>query len=155
MKKHEFSKDSTKPDPSKKTYILEMKDGTRQKITVPKEWKVSFGALFPGKDLNSGRSAMRFWEGNKENQRAVFTDVESFRDTDIGIEVERTQVTEQGITAKTELGDKHIVVRGEVKEWVNPDDPKAAKADPQFLRIEDKFKAANLDQAGSSKKRGR
>lgn len=126
-----------KDDTTKKTYILTMKDGSRQKITVPADWKVTFGALYPGKELNSGRSAIRFWEGNKDNQRAVFTDVEAFRDTDIGIEVETVRTHEQGIQAHTDLGEKTIVVRGEVREWVNPDDPKACKAAPEFLRLMD------------------
>lgn len=134
-----------------KTYILTMKDGERQKVTVPADWKVSFGAMYPGKEGNSGRSAMRFWEGNKENQRAVFTDVESFRDDSIGIEVERVKTHEQGIQAHTELGDKTIIVRGEVREWINPDDPKAMQADPQFLRLTDGTKSAGTQASKKHK----
>ena len=122
-------------DKGTKTYILNLKDGGRQRVTVPSDWKVSFGALFPSKDSNNGRTALRFWEGAKEHQRAVFADVESFRDTSIGIEEERTETHEQGIQADTELGKKTIIVRGQVREWINPDDPKASKAAPEFLRI--------------------
>lgn len=127
--------------PGMKTYILNMKDGTRQKVTVPADWKVTFGALYPGKDHNSGRLGLRFWEGSsKDNQRAVIADVESFRDTSIQIEEERVRIHEEGVNAETPLGKKHIIVRGEIKEWVNPDDPKAAKADPEFLAISDATK---------------
>lgn len=117
----------------KKTYILNMRDGSRQRITVPAEWKLTFGPICPGsKDgsLNSsGAIALRLWEGAKENQRAAFTGVESFRDASIEIEEERTQVSEQAVRAKTPLGEKDIIMRGEVREWVDPDAPQSAKAE--------------------------
>lgn len=118
-----------------KTYILNMNDNTRQKVTVPAEWKVTFGALWPSSTNNNGRSALRFWEGNKENQRAVFTDVASFRDDSIQMEVEVVDAKEQALVAKTEFGDKTVIVRGETRQWMNPDDPKAQQAAPQFLRL--------------------
>ncbi len=118
-----------------KTYMLSMRDGSRQKVTVPAKWRVTFGALYPGKEGNSGKSALRFWEGNKENQRAVFTEVESFRDMSIQIEVEQTQSNEHVGIVKTELGDKNVVMRAEVKQWVNPDDPKTQANGLQVLRL--------------------
>ncbi len=103
------------------TYLLELKGGERQKITVPSAWKVTFGLFAPGSQDNRGRSALRFYEGSKENQRAVFCDVESFRDMSIAIEVEITKTQDETLSKETPEGLKHFVVSATVKEWRNPD----------------------------------
>ena len=117
-----------------RTYILNMKDGSRQKITVPTTWRVTFGALYPGKDLNSGKSAMRFYEKTKDNQRMVVTEVESFRDSSVEIEIEVVRSSDQAAKVQTPAGEKTVIMRGEVREWVDPDDPKQTSSEVQFLR---------------------
>lgn len=120
----------------KRTYILNMRDGTKQKITVPKNWKLTFGPLVPGsKDGNvNSRDALvlRIYEGNKDNQRAVFTDVASWRDTnDLQIEVEKVDTQQKGVRVNVEgEGEKIIQANMEVRQWVNPDEPR--KADIRF-----------------------
>lgn len=113
----------------KRTYILNMKDGTKQKITVPQNWKLTFGPLVPGSKDGSMNSrdalVLRIYEGNKDNQRAVFTGVESWRDTmDLEIQVERVQSKQQA--ARVDIpgeGQKDVIANMEVRQWVDPDKP--------------------------------
>lgn len=113
----------------KRTYILNMRDGTKQKITIPVGWRLTFGPLVPGsKDgTTNGRDALvlRVYEGTKDNQRAVFTGVESWRDTkDLQIEVEQVQQKQQ--MARVDIpgeGQQDVAVRMETRHWVDPDKP--------------------------------
>lgn len=118
-----------KPEAGMTTYILNMKDGTRQKITVPSSWKVTFGALFPSKDSNNGRTALRFWEGSKDSghQRAVIADVDSYRDESLNIQVEVTRSQDQVGRVEVPGGEKQVIMRAEVKEWIHPDRPESGK----------------------------
>jgi hypothetical protein len=74
-----------------KTYEVETVDGGKRRITIPASWKVTFGPLIPGVQQDRyGRNrrypiALRIYE-SKEQQRAIFTDVASFRDTSIVVE---------------------------------------------------------------------
>lgn len=119
------------------TYLLEMKDGSRKKLTVPSSWKLSFGPLVPGsKDGNynsSGALVLRIWEGSKDNQRAVITGVTAFRDMSLPVMDEITQVHEEVLAKQTDQGEKQFIVRGEVKEWVNPDEPRPLNKEFQRL----------------------
>lgn len=119
----------------KRTYILNMKDGTKQKITIPGNWKMTFGPLVPGsKDFNhnsAGALVLRIYEGNKDNQRAVFTGVESWRDTsELAIEVEQVQEKQQ--MASVDIpgeGKKDVAVRMETRQWIDPDKPMYARTE--------------------------
>lgn len=108
------------------TYFLSMRDGTKQKITCPTKWKITFGPLVPGsKDGNlngSGATSLRFYDGT--HQKAVFTGVESFRDMSIGIEVEVEKVQQETFYKDAEDGEKkQVIVEGRTREWINPDAP--------------------------------
>lgn len=115
--------------PEFKTYLLTMEDGKRKKVTVPASWKVTFGPLVPGgKDTNynsRGALSLRFWEG-KDLQRAVFTGVASFRDQSIGIEEEIIRSEEQVFTKEVDGEERNFVAQAVVREWQNPDAPRAA-----------------------------
>ena len=115
------------------TYILEMKDGKRKKITVPSSWKVTFGLFAPGAVGNAGKSALRFYEGSKENQRAVFMEVESFRDMSVPLEEEITKTQDEILSKDTPEGRKQFVVSASVKEWRNPD--KQASPGSEFMSL--------------------
>jgi hypothetical protein len=70
----------------KKEYLVERKSG-KFIVEVPDDWKVTFGAMAPGgKNPYSGHGGwtLRFYE-TKEKQRAVFTDVVSFRDLSLPV----------------------------------------------------------------------
>jgi hypothetical protein len=108
----------------KRTYLLEMSDGTRKKVTVPAAWKVTFGAFQPGSPSGSSQAhapTIRFYEGSKENQRAVITGVQGFRDMSIGIEEEIVNTQEETFSRETPEGVKNVAMNVAVKTWVNPD----------------------------------
>lgn len=107
------------------TYLLIMKDGSKQKITCPTKWTLTFGPLCPGtKEFNgSSQTSLRIRDG--QHQKAVFTGVESFRDMSMGIEQEVNQTKEETFFREDEAGQKkQVIVQGTVKEWVNPDAPR-------------------------------
>ena len=74
-----------------RTYEIVTSRG-RQRITVPDTYKVTFGAVVPGSaksagsSYNSGGWGLRIWE-SADKQRAVFSDVVSFRDLSIPLEI--------------------------------------------------------------------
>lgn len=117
----------------KRTYVLNMTDGTKQKITVPADWKLTFGPLVPGSKGESGHNGrealvLRIYEGNKDNQRAVFVGVQSWRDTqDLSIEVEKVDHQQQAVKVSVEgQGEKIVQANMEVRQWIDPDQPQPA-----------------------------
>ena len=109
-----------------KTYIITHEDGTRRRITVPEEWKVTFGPATRG-DRGGNRPgtlkmpmALRFYE-SETKQRAIFTDVTSFRDASIKIEEEKVRVEEKDGYTECEGVRKRTTFQATVKEWINPD----------------------------------
>lgn len=125
-----------KPD---KTYILELKDGNTRQIVIPSHWKMTFGNVVPyaGKDARHGeyRVALRLYEGNKENLRAVMTDVVSIRDKSIAILEKRTQVQRQGTQKRTPQGMKDVIVEARVTEWIDPDEEHNTAIPEEFLQL--------------------
>jgi len=104
-------------------YIIEHDNGTRSRITVPENWKVTFGPAVKG--FNSGDNtyrkvpmALRFYESDTK-QRAIFTDVKSFRDASIQIEREEVKVQEKAGFMECEGVRKRTVFQATVKEWVS------------------------------------
>lgn len=75
-----------------RTYVCKLVDEKFRKIVVPASWKASFGPVMLPVTQRNGHTfgvALRFWEGNKDNQRALYSDVVAFHDTTI-TEVEHT-----------------------------------------------------------------
>lgn len=108
----------------KVTYLLTMQDGTKQKISCPKDWTITFGPLCPGsKEHNGSRQlALRLRDG--QNQKAVFTNVESFRDMSMQVEIEVVDTQYEQFSKKDENGqEKHFVAEARVKKWVDPEKP--------------------------------
>lgn len=108
-----------------KTYIITHEDGTRRKITVPESWKVTFGPASRGERKNNTHNlkmpmALRFYESDTK-QRAIFTDVVSFRDASIKIEEEKVRVEEKDGFTECEGVRKRTTFQATVKEWINPD----------------------------------
>ena len=111
------------------TYLLNMKDGTRQKITCPTEWTVTFGPLTPGsKDSNNGYHGIALRIRDGQRQKAVFTGVESFRDMSMAVEVELIKSKEEVFFREEDGERKQVVVNGSIKEWSNPDAPGTREA---------------------------
>lgn len=62
------------------------------RVTIPAEWKVTFGAFQPDKYGNA-QPALRIYEAENK-QRACFVNVQSFFDT--SLEIKREVVLESG-----------------------------------------------------------
>ncbi len=123
----------------KKTYILELRNGNTRKITIPSSWKMTFGNVVPfnsrGMGGGEGKVALRLYEGNKENLRAVMTDVTAIRDSDIEIVERRTSVQRKTAQKETQKGMKDVVIEARMTEWVNPDAEDDGEMPQEFLRL--------------------
>ena len=74
--------------------ILIIKGESQQKITIPSEWKVTFGVPVGAKGMDIGRGRdVRIYEG--KDCRGVFTNVIEFRDLSIIVEEESTNIKGQ------------------------------------------------------------
>lgn len=127
----------------KTTYMIEFTDGKRKKITVPSSWKVTFGPVavrksgsvaLPYKDKMP--QALRFYE-SETKQRAIFTNVASFRDMSIEIHEERVSSQSKTGTIEIEGSRKIANFRTEMKEWINPDDEDAINAPARLIHNTD------------------
>ena len=107
------------------TYLIVHKDRTERKITVPSDWKVTFGPAAAGfsKGTSGGPTiplALRFYEDEKK-QRAIFTDVVSFRDLSIQTEIKKTSHQEKQGFMECDGQRKATTFSTTVEEWINPD----------------------------------
>lgn len=110
---------------TEKTYLITMEDGTEQQVTVPEEWKVTFGpAVVRGSGYKDTYKkmpmALRFYE-SETKQRAIFTNVTSFRDMDIKIRVKKTKVQEKEGFMEFEGKRKRTFFQARMQEWIDPD----------------------------------
>lgn len=128
------------------TYLLIMKDGTKQKITCPTKWAITFGPLCPGsKDFNgSSATSLRFRDGT--HQKAVFTGVESFRDMSMGIETEVNKTQQETFYKHDDESgeEKQVIVEGTIKEWVNPDAPTSRRTTTPSSNMPKLLAASNV-----------
>jgi hypothetical protein len=111
-----------------KTYLIHHKNGSKRKITVPESWKVTFGPAAKGMrtGTSSGNAlqiplALRFYESDTK-QRAIFTDVVSFRDTSIKIEELKEEIQEKDGYMECDGVKKRTTFQAKVRSWVNPDE---------------------------------
>ena len=126
-----------------KTYILELKNGNTRKITVPSTWKMTYGSVVPytAKAAASQQGAradyaLRLYEGNKDNLRAVYTDVVAIRDASIQTVERRTSVQRKKVQKMTDQGLKDFHVEARMTEWVDPDNEDDSRPVPEeFLRL--------------------
>lgn len=113
-------------DEGKKTYILTLRNGELRKVTVPANWKLTFGPTVPYAGKATGYdhgTALRFYEGSsKENLRAAFTDVMAFRDAAMEVQERKTEIKQEVVAMQSEGGSKSAVVEARITTWVNPDD---------------------------------
>lgn len=132
----------------KTTYLVEFVNDTKKKITVPSNWKVTFGPIVRSATSNPTSErwreknpvALRFYE-HDTRQRAIFTGVKSFRDMSIKIEEERITTQNKVGSIDIEGAKKNVNIKAETREWVNPDDldevndPKRLVADENILDV--------------------
>lgn len=116
------------------TYLLDLHNGAVRKVDVPSNWKVTFGPTIPYSGKYTGRdggTALRFYEGNKENLRAVFTDVIAFRDASIAVLDKKVSTQQKVVHEDTPQGGRNVVVTAVTSEWV---DPNAESNEPNPMR---------------------
>lgn len=109
-------------------YIIEKEDGTYMKVSVPRSWKVTYGPIWMPTGKGSGHTnemkyCLRFWEGAKENQRAMFAKVKSFRIDEIEIEEQFSTTEERVVYEDTGQGRKQHTVQVKKTEWRDPLNP--------------------------------
>lgn len=124
----------TRSDPENKTIVMLLNGGGMRKITIPTDWKVTFGSVMPSNKGYEGHKgwALRIYR-TKEDQRAIFTDVKSFYEETLQIEEKVTRTKSQRVNRETPTGVRSAVVQAKVSEWrpINGlDDP---EADEEFL----------------------
>jgi hypothetical protein len=107
------------------TYLIVHEDGTERKITVPSDWKVTFGPAAKGINKAAHQNfkiplALRFYEAETK-QRAIFTDVVSFRDLSIKTEVKRISTQEKQGFMECDGKRKATTFQAKTEEWVDPD----------------------------------
>lgn len=122
-----------------KTYILELKGGGLRRLTVPANWRVTFGPLIGGQKgsyENHGVLALRFYESENQ-QRAIFTDVRCFRDASIPIEEQVTKIDRKVAQKMTPQGARDVHVEARVTQWVNPDVPSDTPDEFKRLPLDD------------------
>ena len=111
-----------------KTYLIVHENKEETQVDVPANWKVTFGpAVIRGaqKGFNGQKMpmALRFYESDTK-QRAIFTDVVSFRDMSIPIRVKKKSTQSKDGFIQCDGVKKATQFRATVEEWVNPDEPK-------------------------------
>jgi hypothetical protein len=68
-----------------RTYLIETSDKNALQIEIPEDWKVTYGPVTPGsKSYGGDNYALRIYESDTK-QRAIFTNVRSFRDLSIPV----------------------------------------------------------------------
>lgn len=122
-----------------KTYILEIGQNRRlKKVTVPASWKITYGYACPGSAQVGTQNplVLRFYEGNKENLRALFDDVRCVRDSSIKVEEQVIKSKAENLYRETPNGRKVVQAEARIREWRNPDDPGAdVESDQDFLQL--------------------
>lgn len=105
-----------------RTLLIKKKDDTELQIDIPEEWKVTFGPAAAGIARSEGRVplALRIYETEKL-QRAIFTDVESFRDMSIPIREKRINTQTKDGFVEVDGARKRTSFQAQTMEWVNPD----------------------------------
>lgn len=121
-------------------YILTLKDGNTRRITVPSNWKMTYGSVAPWANTQGGGVpkvyALRLYEGSKENLRAVMTDVVAIRDASIPVLEKRTSVQRKAAQKHTVQGARDVIIEARMTEWVNPDAEEANDDVPaEFLKL--------------------
>ena len=98
--------------------LIERNNGKDLKITIPADFKVTFGQVQPGKGGGYGEGfALRIYKTEKD-QRAVFTNVKSFRDLAIPVEEKIVQRTSESKNSSNGKGKaQHIANSEAIEEW--------------------------------------
>lgn len=113
------------------TYVLVMSDKSLRKITVPKEWTITYGQLMPGISKNDRYNqgaagyGVRFYEGKKTTGKAMAAIggvIEFYPDT-IAISEQVIETKRQSYGDSAPEGFKNSTVEAKVVSWRNINEP--------------------------------
>lgn len=126
-----------------KTYLLETKGGKKKRLTLPASYSLTFGPTIPyqrGHSPDSSAWSLRIYrEAGKKQLAAIFTDVKSFRDMDLGITEQRVRTKRQVMEKASTKGGKAVVAEARIEEWIDPDEPDTEDSTPsEYLSLEHK-----------------
>ena len=117
------------------TYLITHDNGDERKVTVPSDWKVTFGPAAKGMQRGTGPNnlkiplALRFYEAETK-QRVIFTDVSSFRDMSIKTQILKKSVQQKEGFMECDGERKATTFQATTEEWIDPDKPKPLKPTP-------------------------
>lgn len=125
--------------PTKRTFILHLRNGGLRKITIPSNWKMTYGSVVPysrGHASENSSVALRLYENNKENLRAVMCDVVMIRDATIQIwEKHESPTPKNSSNPNKSTGTSMLALKP--AEWVNPDiDPATQQAAEYYQALQ-------------------
>lgn len=135
---------AAKAAPEPRELILTCKGGKLRKITIPRDWTFTYGALVPpikNAQHSDGRfipSLRIYGPGGKNDLRAVMTDVQDVRDGSIKIMERQTNVQRKVQQRHTPNGAKDVMVEARVTEWVDPDGEEALRPNEFLPHFTDK-----------------
>lgn len=118
-----------------RTLLIEKTNGEEFQVDIPVTWKVTFGPAVPFTSKESGKTiptALRIYESEKM-QRAIFTDVISFRDLSIPMRIKKTHTQEKDGFMECEGIRKRTTFQATTSEWVNADEE--VKREPALLQM--------------------
>lgn len=116
-------------DNDTRTIQITKSNGDEIQVDIPASWKITFGPAVTGngKTLADGRRvmpmALRLYETDTQ-QRAIFTDVISFRDLSIPMRVKQVRVQEKDGYTELDGVRKRTTFQAKTHEWVPADDIK-------------------------------
>jgi len=105
------------------TYLITKTDGSEFQIDIPSAYRVTFGPAFVGGGPQvNGKipMALRFYESEKA-QRAIFTDVASFRDMSIPMRIKQVKTQTKHGFVEFEGVRKQTTFQASTSEWIDPD----------------------------------
>jgi hypothetical protein len=139
-----------KTAPAMKTLLLICAGGTKRKVTVPADWKITFGAIASKPSEMSRYDGARGWclriyDGTMP--KVVFTDVISFREESVDVQVMVTRTEQKRMDRETPTGRKQGVAEMRYSEWRNAEDTDV-DGDIRFLEAEASGRARSRPPLG-------
>lgn len=131
-----------------RTLLIIHENGNETQIDIPESWKVTFGLASPGAEHVKGGKvglALRIYETEKM-QRAIFTDVVSFRDMSIPIRIKKVNVQEKDGFMECDGVRKRTTFQASTTEWVSPDVDNSNNATPKLAMPSDQEVFGNKDE---------
>lgn len=99
--------------PKTRELLLERNGRPDLRITIPEDWKITFAPVNPSQGY--GDNALRLYE-TKDKQRAVFTNIVSFRDLSIPVQQRLVETKDKSKGERDSKGNLKAESSREVNE---------------------------------------